>query len=466
MRLFENLILLTLIIALAWSFLPRHRRSRVVLFMPFVSAALIGVHIVVEGYRWQMIPTYLLAAVLLIKNILLLQEGEQSRLPTQTRRPFLRYVMVLVVLLLFMAVSQLPAVLPVFDLPIPDGPFPVGTTGRTFIDPSRPELLTNDPNDLRQVPVQVWYPAETPTEGRPVDYWLGHPQMVRILSRELGLPFFTLDHLTLLKTNSFEFAPLATAKESYPVVIFSHGYLMGYLQQNTSLMETLASHGYIVFSVAHPYQALAVPMADGSLALFAAEFQQLFSEDPDFKQQTLRTWVADMRFVIDSLENKTIFPQFNNKMDFGRLGIGGMSFGGAAASLLCLEDARCQAGFTFDSPQYEPVLSTPMEKPFLFFEAEESQFAPRSVYEAVAAPAYWVIIDGAIHNDFTDLTMASPLGSLLGLTGTIRGDQMLRILNAYTLAFLDRHLKEVQRPLLYGPSADFPEVKIEFRNIP
>jgi predicted dienelactone hydrolase len=466
MRLFENLILLTLILALAWSFLPRHRRSRLILYMPFFSAALIVVHFLVEGYRWQMIPAYLLAAFLLAKNVILLQEGEAARQPVPTRRPLLRYAIVLLVLVLFLLLSQLPALLPVFNLPVPDGPYAIGTTGQTFIDPARAEYFTSDPDDRRQVPVQVWYPAETPTEQRPVGYWLGRPQMIRMLTRELGLPFFTLDHLELVKTNTYEYVPLAAAQESYPVVIFSHGYRLGYLQQNTSLMETLASHGYIVFSVAHPYQAIAVPLADGSLARFATENRQRFSEDPEFRQQSLRTWVEDMRFVIDGLDNGQIFPQFQNKLNMAQLGIAGMSFGGSAASLLCLEDARCQAGLTLDSPQYEPVLSTALQQPFLFFSAEESLYVQRSVYEAVTAPAYLITINESTHNDFIDLALVSPLGSLVGFSGMIRGEQMLTILNAYSLAFFDRHLRELPRPLLNGPTPDFPEVKLEFRNTP
>ncbi len=466
MRLFENLILLTLIFALAWSFLPRQRRSRLVLYMPFLSAALIVVHFVVEGYRWQMIPAYLLAGALLTQNILLLQAGEQARQPVPVRRPWLRFLGVLAALLLFLALSQLPAVLPVFSLPAPDGPYSVGTSGQTYIDSTRAEWLSSDPTDARQVPVQVWYPADVPAGQKPVDYWLGRPQIVRMLTRELGLPFFTLDHLRLVQSHSYADAPLAAAQERYPVILFSHGYRLGTLQQNTALMETLASHGYIVISVGHPYQALAMPLTDGSLAQFARENNPRFYDDPAFREESLRTWVADMRFIIDGLQDATIFSEFHNKLDLNRLGVMGMSFGGSAASLLCLEDARCKAGIALDSPQYEPVLSTPLQVPFLFFAAEESEYVRQEVFEDVNAPAYLLTVRGSVHYDFHDLTLVSPLGSLFGFTGTIRGEQMIAILNAYSLAFFDRHLKDLPRPILNGPSADYPEVRIQIRNAP
>ncbi|NRA59767.1 MAG: hypothetical protein HRU25_02420 [Psychrobium sp.] len=45
------------------------------------------------------------------------------------------------------------------------------------------------------------------------------------------------------------------ADDKFPVLIFNHGlYLVA--EQNTILMEHLASHGYVIFSIAHPYPVL------------------------------------------------------------------------------------------------------------------------------------------------------------------------------------------------------------------
>ncbi len=41
----------------------------------------------------------------------------------------------------------------------------------------------------------------------------------------------------------------------YPLVVFSHGAL-GIKTSNTSTFIELASHGYVVCSIDHPYQAL------------------------------------------------------------------------------------------------------------------------------------------------------------------------------------------------------------------
>ncbi len=43
---------------------------------------------------------------------------------------------------------------------------------------------------------------------------------------------------------------------------------------------------------------------------------------------------------------------------------------------------------------------------------------------------------------------------------------MVRILNQYSLAFFDRHLKDLPAPLLDNRPADYPEVTITARNWP
>ncbi|MEW6648784.1 MAG: hypothetical protein AB1453_01205 [Chloroflexota bacterium] len=465
MRLLENLILLLLLFSLAWTFLPSHRRSRVILYLPFISGLLVIIHLLVEGSRWQMIPAYLLNLVLIANNTRLLA-NPAARAAHQPAA--LRLLLVFASLLLFILVYQLPSLIPVFSLPKPDGGYPVGVTQGVLVDTARLETFTPQADDARQVALMIWYPAEPQAEARPADYWLGKPPISRHLTRLLGLPFFLLDHLSLVNSNAIVDAPLASAQPAYPVILYSHGYRLGYLQQNTSLMETLASHGYIVISVAHPYQAAAVPNQEGNLIPFAMENSARFSQDAAYRQKSLSIWSEDLRFTLDQLAQvnpDTVLEDFSNKMDLSRVGVAGMSFGGSAATRLCLSDTRCAALLTLDSPQYEPALSQSLQRPALFFSAQDSEYIRREVYEMVAAPAYLVTIQGSQHYDFTDLSLVSPLNAAFGFSGGISGRQMVSILNQYSLAFFNRHLKDLPAPLLNGISADYPEVTIESRNL-
>ncbi len=466
MRLFENLILLTLLFALAWNLAPERRRPRLALYMPLLALVLIAVHAVLEGLRWQMAPAYLMTLVLGGINL------RRRRSPARgevKRSPYLRLLGVLLALLVFVLVSQLPALLPVFSLPDPGGQYAVGTLSLILSDTGRPETFTADSGDSRQVPLQIWYPAEAPGSREPLNYWLGRNEMSRILAEEMGLPVFLLDHLALVKTHSYESAPPAASQTVFPVLVFSHGYHLGYLQQNLALMEALASHGYIVVSLAHPYEALAAPLADGQLVRYVSQLEEEFYASTRKQEASLAIWTADFGLAVDSLERiqaGVIPSRLAGRLDLERIGLFGMSFGGSAAGQFCLEDARCRALLTLDSPQYNAVDAGHIQQPLLLMAAEGGKYIERGVFEAASGPAYLVTVEGAIHHNFSDLSLISPLSSALGFMGSIDGSQMVRIMNAYTLAFFDRHLKDLPGALLNGLSAEFPEVSIDIRNLP
>ena len=77
---------------------------------------------------------------------------------------------------------------------------------------------------------------------------------------------------------------------------------------------------------------------------------------------------------------------------------------------------------------------------------------------------YGIMIRGTTHFDFSDLFLYSPVLKFTKVLGPIDGYRMVKILNAYTLAFFDETLKGEQISLLNGPSPDYPEVTIEIRN--
>ena len=69
MRIFEILILVTLLPTLVGFFFPTNRRPRWLAFLPGVALLFIIFHLIVEGYRSQMIPAYALTAILLLPTI-------------------------------------------------------------------------------------------------------------------------------------------------------------------------------------------------------------------------------------------------------------------------------------------------------------------------------------------------------------------------------------------------------------
>jgi hypothetical protein len=65
------------------------------------------------------------------------------------------------------------------------------------------------------------------------------------------------------------------------------------------------------------------------------------------------------------------------------------------------------------------------------------------------------------HIDLTDITYVSPLFPSIGFSGPLGVQRAHDIVNAYTLAFFDRHLKGQPAALLDGPAAHYPEVIFE-----
>ena len=108
MRPLEILIPILLAFYLIW----HHPRPRIVRLLPAVTFLLTLIHFLTEGYRWQMIPLYILAVVITASSLLRLE---------------LRRFLSAVTLALLALATTLPAVLPIPVLPPPSGAFQVGT---------------------------------------------------------------------------------------------------------------------------------------------------------------------------------------------------------------------------------------------------------------------------------------------------------------------------------------------------
>ena len=86
----------------------------------------------------------------------------------------------------------------------------------------------------------------------------------------------------------------------------------------------------------------------------------------------------------------------------------------------------------------------------------------RAVYDMNrTGDAYYVQIPGMFHVNFTDTPSFSPLAARIGMTGPIDAGRGHDIVNAYTVAFFDRHLKGSAVTLLDGPSRAYPDAIFE-----
>lgn len=505
MRPIESVLLgLLTLISFSLFVLPA-RRWRWLHGVPLAAVTVTVVHLFVEGYRWQMVPAYGLVALFLLataRNLRFVRGPRGTHTSDRsTGRKWLRRLRGVLGLLAVAVSTLLPVMFPHLVLPRPSGPLAVGTTTLYFVDSSRPETFTTDPNDRREISARVWYPARVPAGGTPVSYAENAHELSRVLTRHTPFPSFLFDHLALVKTHSYRDAEAAEAKERFPVVIFSHAHWAG-ISQSTVLMEDLASHGYVAVSIGHAYETPYFIRADGSIRAFdprneefrrrgierrnalhlerqltltrdRRRLESLIREISQARPKSLESvqiWADDIRSTIDELEriNRGNGP-LAGRLDMDRVAAVGHSFGGAAAGQACLVDPRCKAGINIDGLQLGDMMDVPLKRPFLFVHHDNANARNKTpnvvFFEKAEAPAYLMVIKGSGHLSFCDLSLNGRLSlfRLVAPFGDIDGRRCHRILNDYVLAFLDKHLRARDSRLLDGKYSPYPEVKLSAR---
>lgn len=519
MQLFEVLFLSVLAVGIVRLLLgPIHPR------LSYSTIAVVGLGVmvlglIVEGFRWQMIPAYVGLAVLALAS-----------LKKRETRPVGRALGALPLFSLLGASAVLTHELPIFSLPEPSGPYGVGTFEYSITDDSRKERYS--PTRNRELYVEVWYPADKSAAG-------GFP--VRTLFQELYEGDYTqqsllFGYLRHVPTHSHVHAPVAPPDRGrFPVLLFNHALELGFTSQNQLLMEHLASHGYVIFSIAHPYQSAKVnlgsagtvsmvgeypndielpraelfrgvvgtiyeashdldeisavkevlsPLADQYFALderdrdtflsqavameefhayrhfMSAELlEDYFLYDYFAENSMHQYWVEDIQVIADTLgELQAPVAGFSESIDTGGFGVFGMSFGGGAAGEFCKIDNRCKAGANLDGTQFGRHWSQAVAAPFLMLYNEEHQGGNDFAYLPPTHDFWDYGVKGATHFDFTDFSYVWPLFKTLGYTGPIDGMRIVDITNIVVLSFFDHTLKG--EPVSGELFTDIPEIVV------
>ncbi|MEP7189990.1 MAG: carboxylic ester hydrolase, partial [Roseiflexaceae bacterium] len=261
MRLLEILLSLANLLAFFVVALPLPRRVFWMRYWVPLVLLIVVAQVLAEGPRWQMVPAYALTG--LFSLVWLLQNSLPAGGPTAhilTNRLVMGLGVGLGGLGLVIAIA-LPIILPVFRFPKPSGPYAIGTVTYHWVDASRPEVFSTDPNAQRELMVQIWYPAKPGAASAQSPYLQDSDAVTTALARLHNVPDFAFQHLTYVTTRAAETMPVADDMPSYPVLIFLEG-LTGYRQMNTFQVEELVSHGYIVVGIDQPGAAATVVFPD------------------------------------------------------------------------------------------------------------------------------------------------------------------------------------------------------------
>ncbi|MET7402667.1 hypothetical protein ABZS66_55225 [Dactylosporangium sp. NPDC005572] len=320
---------------------------------------------------------------------------------------------------------------PALRLPAPTGPYPVGSVDLHLVDRRRTDPLapTRRPRELM---VRLWYPARR--SPGPLTPYLG-PTLSRLLVGEINMLTDT-DHppdLLTFPTPGRTNAPRAAG--THPLVLFSPGRSTN-AAFYTGLLTELASRGLVVAAIDHTFDA-PVEFTDGRVELPPSDVDEA---------TLLATRVADVRFVLGRLGD--------------RAAVVGHSLGSRTAIDAIDQDHRFAAGIAIDG---NPLGDASLRAPFLLLgnqghrRAEDPDWA--AFYDRLRGPRRHLVVDGAEHHDFTDLTVFKATVDIGGVfeLGPIDGRRALAITRTFATAWLtDR-----SAPLLCGESAQFPEVDFQ-----
>jgi len=333
--------------------------------------------------------------------------------------------------MVFMAIATLalvgiavtPALIfPQFKVIGTTGEFPVATATFSYTDPGRVETYS-DSGENRRLNVELWYPQH--------------------------------------------------AGGTYPLIVFSHGST-GIKTSNMTLFRELASHGYVVASIDHTYQALFTTFPDGHTIWIDMGFlQELRVQDAKtdrlesyaYYQQWMKLRMDDINFVIDTIlaesKKKNADPVYQ-RIDPEKIGVMGHSLGGSAAlgigrqredvsAVVALEapflyDIVGVANNEFiwnDKPYPIPVLNIYSDSAWSHLGEWKEYAENNALLSDTGATAFNVYIAGVGHLDLTDLALESPFltNMLMGHKSTTSAEYCLKTINKVVLQFFDSYLK-------------------------
>ncbi|MCD9125810.1 hypothetical protein [Luteimonas fraxinea] len=389
--------------------------------------------------------------------------------------------------------SACTAALAAPSLPSPDGGYPVGVVRTEFADPTRLLDAADPDSGPRRLPAVVWYPA---VESALVDgaAYLAPEAVtatVPAISRLFRYPLPEVETLVDVRIAAGLHARPATQTGGFPVVVYSHGLFL-YPEQNTALAMLLASHGYIVVSIAHPGDSADLRLRDGRLvatapfgpgaadARFTAAWEVLMGADGlAARREALETyasaqssthiglaavrWREDTEAVAAAIVDGATPADLHDILaaaDRNRLAFAGMSFGGAASAAGCRRVAACRAAVNLDGQNLEAdVYDSPIGRPLLLvlsdwsryglFEGQprETDYSPNDLaYErwreaGTTADVVRLRLRGIRHMGLTDFHALLPASMRDERFGDIAPEAAASAIGDVVLAFLDAYVQ-------------------------
>ena len=384
------------------------------------------------------------------------------------------YILITILLLLLVAGAYYIFRPTLFAKPM--GKYAVGTVSYWVTDPDREEIFITDKHQARQIPIQVWYPAENSSQSDYAPYIPEATKVSEAISELLHIPKALLYPLQFKRCNALEKAPISKEKTQYPVLLYLTG-LYGHRCISTFQIQELVSQGYIVVGIDCPIAVALATFPDGNTLKSLPRTlidpmlnESLTEENPllSYKGKTfegglIAYFAKDVSRVIDFLTTLNINDPNHllyNKLNLDRLGAFGVSLGGVIVSEASWRDRRIKASLIMESPIPKKIAQTGLPIPTMVItrpaesmrterkksggwtekDIEQHLSTMRALFENTAESEF-VQIPDMFHVDFTDVPLWVPFAQLLGLSGRTPIEETHDKLNSLTLKFFEEYLR-------------------------
>ncbi|MEV6139092.1 carboxylic ester hydrolase [Nocardia sp. NPDC051990] len=471
---------------------PLRGRARQVRHLAAIPPIAAVAQVIVEGYRWQMIPAYALCAAVGVSwSLRVARPARRSR--------WTRYVGMSIGIVVFVVSVTAPVVVPVFRFPQPGGPYSIGTVTYHWRDADRREIFSTDPAARRELMAQVWYPAEPGAKAPTAPYVSDARTLSAAAGQLLHIPEFAFDFWDMVPTHALQMPPMASTRPKYPVLVFASG-LNAFRQSNMFQVEQLVSRGFVVVGLDQPYTSAVTVFPDGRTVagwtkdrVYPAVEQSITPITPapplgdvELPNGLIPYLAQDVSFALDQLARvNTADPHglLTHRLDLDQVGAFGVSLGAMVVGAACHADPRLWACLMMDAAMPADVVRDGLQRPNMWLtrdadsmllersrsggwpdrDIDETLTTQRKVFtESPPGYGYYVEIPGMFHVNFTDAPSWTPIAEILAISGPIGGKLGHEIVAAYSVAFFDRFLAGNHSALLDAPPP-WSEVHIDRR---
>jgi dienelactone hydrolase len=329
----------------------------------------------------------------------------------------------------------------------PSGLFGTGTITAELTDPDRPAHLATSRMG-RSLRVQVWYPASATPGAAPL-VW-------NALRRNAATPLPLRALLALIRTRTTAIPQAKIlAGPSLPLVVYNHG-MVSFADENTSLMEDLASHGYIVLAIEHAEQMQELQALNRSRsseqrrqdAVLVRQLRQVSRDErsrlaPEYYRaspvscQIVIERAHDTAFVLRRVkEVMGALPGISSdSVDPEHAHLIGYSIGGAVSMEVARNNTAALSVVSIDGGLQGSLRGQPIRTPVLMLYSEANE----GINDELLPPhAEKLTLPGTTHLSFHDVSLLLPFLRYLGATGKLKPAECLAHRNQAVLTFIAR----------------------------